>query len=544
MQGRTGLPQRGAEEVIEKVALIDALRRPECYPHPVGVVELVETHISWVLLAGDYAYKLKKPVDFGFLDFSTLTARRHFCEEELRLNRRLAPQLYLDVVAITGSEAAPRIGGTGTALEYAVKMRRFRREGELDNLAERGALREEHVDALAATIARFHAQAQVAPPDGAFGTPQAALAPCIANFDQLSRLHLPAGMAARLQRLHQWTLDEHERRRALIARRLAQGRVRECHGDLHLGNIVLIDGTPTVFDALEFNPALRWIDVISEVAFTVMDLEHRGRHDFAQRFLDDYLAHSGDYTGVALLPFYLVYRALVRTKVAALRSRQPGDAEGHRHAEADTLEIERHLGLAERFAAPRSPRLLLTHGVSGSGKSHVAMRLLALGDWIRLRSDVERKRLAGLAAQSRGGCGIDTGLYTPEMTGRTYERLLALAEWVLDAGDPVIVDAAFLRDEQRRAFIALARAREVDWTILRTSAPEPVLRERIVRRAAQGADPSDATPEVLARQLCAIEPLSGDERDHEIVVDTSRPVDIEALARSLMRPHGPSDPAR
>ena len=507
-------------------------------------MQLVETHISWVLLAGDYAYKLKKPVDFGFLDFSTLARRRHFCDEELRLNRRLAPQLYLEVVAITGTPEAPRIGGPGAPLEYAVKMRRFRREDELDYLAEHAGLREAHVDALALTIARFHAQSEPAAADTGYGTPQAALAPCIANFDQLAKLGLPGDVPARLERLKGWTVAEHRLRAPLIELRRTQGRVRECHGDLHLANIVLIDGTPTVFDALEFNPALRWIDVISEVAFTVMDLEHRGRRDLGQRFLDDYLAHSGDYAAVALLPFYLVYRALVRTKVAALRARQPDAATGGHHADEDLRELERHLALAERFAAPRSPRLMLTHGVSGSGKSHVASRLVALGSWIRLRSDVERKRLAGIGALSSSGSAPDGGIYSPEMTRQTYERLLALAGQVLDAGYPVIVDAAFLRAGQRRPFVAMARARGVDWRILRTHAPEKVMRERIRNRAAQGCDPSEATPEVLARQLRTIETLSDDERAREIAVDTSGPIDLEALARSIESRGGPNDGAR
>ena len=496
-----------------------------------------------MLLAGDYAYKLKKPVDFGFLDFSTLAARRHFCEEELRLNRRLAPQLYLGLVPVTGSVSAPRMGGAGEALEYAVKMRRFQREDELDAMAELGALREEHVDALAATIARFHAQAETATPGSEFGTPEAVLAPCLANFDQLDGLGLPGAMPARLERLRVWTLGEHARRVAQIAQRRAQGRVRECHGDLHLANMVLIDGTPTVFDALEFNPALRWSDVVSEIAFTVMDLDHRGRHDLAQRFLDDYLAHGGDYAGVALLPFYQVDRALVRTKVAALRACQPHAGAGGQRAAAETRDIERHLALAEHYAAPRTPQLVLTHGVSGSGKSHLASRLLAGGDWIRLRSDVERKRLAGLQSLARTGSTVAEGLYTPEMTQRTYQRLLALAEDVLRAGYPVVVDAAFLRASQREPFIALAPARGLDWRILCASAPEPLLIERVARRAALGAAPSEATPEVLARQLAEAAALSDAERGHAIGIDTSRALDIDALARALQAPRRTDDRA-
>lgn len=498
---------------------------------------MVETHISWVLLAGDYAYKLKKPVDFGFLDFRTLAARHHFCDEEIRLNRRLAPQIYLDVVAIAGTPQAPRVGGNGDgeAIEYAVRMRRFRREDELDALAARGALRAEHVDALAARIARFHDEAPAAPPDGPWGTPEAVLAPCTANFDHFARLPLPAGQHRRLARLREWTLATHARLRPLIEARLARGRVRECHGDLHLANIVLIDGEPVVFDALEFNPGLRWIDTISEVAFTAMDLEHRGHLALAHRFLDDYLSASGDYGGLALLPWYLVYRALVRAKVAALRASQPAGATGAAHAAADARDVDTHLALAERFAAPRRRCLALMHGVSGSGKSFAARRLVEDGDWIRLRSDVERKRLAGLDALAASGSAPDAGLYSTQMGERTYSRLLELAAQVLDAGYPAVVDAAFLRAAQRAPFAALAEARDLPWFVVLTAAPEPVLRERVAARRARGDDPSEATIEVLERQLASVEPPTGAERARTIELDTRDRAHVAQLADELAR---------
>lgn len=500
-----------------------------------GAVEVVETHISWVLLAGDYAYKVKKPVDFGFLDFRTLAARRHFCDEEIRLNRRLAPQIYLDVVAVTGTPQAPRVGGDSEAIEYAVRMRRFRREDELDALAARGALRAEHVDALAARVARFHDEAPAAPAGGPWGTPQAVLAPCAANFAHFEQLPLPAGQQRRLARLREWTLAAHARLRPLIEARLAEGRVRECHGDLHLANIVLIDDEPVVFDALEFNPGLRWIDTISEVAFTVMDLEHRGQPALARRFLDDYLSASGDYGALALLPWYQVYRALVRAKVAALRASQAVGVDGAAHATADAREVETHLALAERFAAPRRRCLALMHGVSGSGKSFAARRMVEDGDWIRLRSDVERKRLAGLDALAVSGSAPDDGLYSARMSERTYARLLELAAQVLDAGYPVVVDAAFLRAAQRAPFAALAASRGLPWFVVLTTAPQTVLRERVAARRARGDDPSEATIEVLERQLAGTEPPAGAERAHTIEVDTRDRARVAQLADELAR---------
>ena len=488
-----------------------------------------------MILAGDYAYKLKKPVDFGFLDFSTLAARRHFCEEEIRLNRRLAPAIYLDVVPVTGSLEAPRFGGAGAPIEYAVRMRRFRREDEFDRLAERGALRDEHIDALAAQVAAFHEQAAIAPAGGSWGTPGAALAPCTANFAHLLELPLPEPQKASLERLRRWTLAEHARLSPLIAARLAGGRVRECHGDLHLANIVLHGGQPLVFDALEFSPALRWTDVMSELAFTVMDLEHRGHHEFAQRYLDDYLAASGDYAGLAMLPFYLVYRALVRAKVAALRAQQPERPTRAAHSMADAFEIETHLSLAERFATPHPRCLVLTHGVSGSGKSFVARWLLQTGAWIRLRSDVERKRLAGLGPLQSSRSGLADDLYSSKATERTYERLLQLAAQVLDAGFPVIVDAAFLRADQRAAFAELAEAKAVGWVVLALSAPVRTLRERIERRLELGRDPSEATLEVLELQLRGAQAPAGPELEHAIAFDSGGENGLPELARELAR---------
>jgi len=488
-----------------------------------------------VILAGDYAYKLKKPVDFGFLDFSTLASRRHFCEEEIRLNRRLAPAIYLDVVPVTGSIEAPRFGGTGEPIEYAVRMRRFRREDEFDRLAERRALREEHIDALAAQVAAFHEQAAIAPAGGPWGTPEAALAPCAANFAHLLQLPLPGPQKTRVERLQRWTLAEHQRLRPMIAARLAGGRVRECHGDLHLANIVLLDGQPLVFDALEFNPALRWTDVMSELAFTVMDLEHRGHHEFAQRYLDDYLAATGDYAGLALLPFYLVYRALVRAKVAALRAQQPEGPSGAAHATLDAFEIETHLALAERFATPHRRCLVLTHGVSGSGKSFVARWLLQGGAWIRLRSDVERKRLAGLAPLQSSRSGLAADLYSSKATEQTYERLRELAAQVLDAGFPVIVDAAFLRTKQRAAFAGLAEAKGIPWVVVALGAPAQVLRERVERRLAHGTDPSEATVGVLEHQLRSAQPPAGPELPYTIAYDSSGERGLRELAQEIAR---------
>ncbi|MCC6610206.1 MAG: AAA family ATPase [Burkholderiales bacterium] len=521
--------------------LIDALRDPERYPHPVERVERLETHISWVLLAGEYAYKIKKPVDLGFLDFTTLDARKRFCEEELRLNRRTAPGLYLAVVAITGSDADPQVDGAGAAVEYAVQMRRFDQAGLLDRLAKRGELTPGLVDAIARDIAEFHARVAVAAAGSAFGRPAQVTAPALANFDHIARLlgaeaGASAADARRRERLRAWAEREGERLAPVFAARQGGGFVRECHGDLHLGNIALVDGVPTAFDCIEFNPELRWIDVMSELAFLVMDLLDRRMPGAAYRCLNAYLEATGDYDGLAVLRFYLVYRAMVRAKVACIRAYQPGLAADARTA--TEAEYRRYFDLAERLARPGAPALVLMHGLSGSGKTTVAGDLLERIGAVRIRSDVERKRLHGLAADARTQSAVAGGIYGADATRRTYARLAEAAGSALRAGWPAIVDATFLRRAERDAFRALARECDAPFAIFSCQAPEPVLRERIVARARGGADASEADLAVLARQLAVQEPLDGDELRDTVVLDASAgpraAADaVEALARRV-----------
>ena len=514
--------------------LIAALRDPARYPHAVGRVELLQTHISCVLLAGDYAYKIKKPLDLGFLDFSALEARRHFCEEELRLNRRTAPGLYLEVIAIGGSAAAPVLGGGGAAIEYALRMRRFEQDDLLDRMARRGALAPRHIDALAAGLAAFHARIGRAAPGDAFGSPAHILAPAAQNFEQLLPLARAETDLALLARLRDWTLREHAALEPVFAARQREGWVRECHGDLHLGNIALIEGVPTPFDCIEFNPDFRWIDVMNEVAFLVMDLfDHRAPR-LAFRFLNAYLEHTGDYAGLRVLRFYCVYRALVRAKVSCLRAHQ-ADLAG-REKSALQHEHRRHLRLAERLAVSARAALLIMHGLSGSGKSALSQVLLEELGAVRLRSDVERKRLFGLAPQVRSGSGLDAGLYRPGAGERTYAHLAELARTALAAGYPVVVDAAFLKRGQRGRFAALARDAGVHFVIAACSAAPATLRARVAAREREAHDASEAGLAVLAHQIATAQPLAQEETGHTLSIAAEQGLaapEIAALARRL-----------
>lgn len=483
--------------------LIAALSNAECYPHPVHDVVTLETHISWVLLAGDFAYKIKKPVDLGFLDFSTLEKRRHCCEEELRLNRRLAPQLYLDVVAIHGSETAPRIAGDGPVLEYAVRMRRFPQEALASRMLAEGRLDAKLIDAFAVRLAKFHADLPPAKHDPLYGKAHPLLKSALQNCTQIAPMLRDPRDAERLQTLRDWTELEFLFHYRDFEGRRAAGMVRECHGDLHLNNIVLLDGELVPFDCIEFNAELRWIDVMSEIAFLVMDLMDRGAKPLAWRFLNSYLEATGVYSSLSVLRFYLVYRALVRAKVHLIRSRQPGIGV----AEAQRLEraYRNYAALAQDCTIIGRPGILLMHGLSGCGKSTLASQLAQRLGAVRIRSDVERKRLHGLSPLTRTRSGIASGLYGDDATRATYARLAEAARVVAASGFTAIVDAAFLLRSQRAELRDAAASAGVPIGLLHVTAPENELRARLDRRAAEGADASEAGLQVLDHQIATAE---------------------------------------
>ena len=499
-----------------------------------AAAQCIETHISWVVLAGSRAYKFKKPLSLGFLDFSTLAQRRAACLEELRINRRTAPKMYETVLAVLGPAQAPRLVPLGQltptqqeeVLDYGVQMQRFGDDQLLARQLAAGTLTTAHLDALAQQVAQFHVSAAVAPAGSAWGSAALVRQQAQTNLDTLATVALPDADRALLADLQRWTQREGQRLAPLMARRQASGCVRECHGDLHLNNLVLIDGQPQLFDAIEFSEALRWIDTVADIAFLAMDLQAQGRPDLAWHFLNAWLEHSGDYAGLALLPWYLVYRALVRALVAGLRLAQAPDAA----ARAACLgELQRYLALAQQLSQPRARWLWLAHGVSGSGKSRHSARLVAARGMVRLRADVERKRLFGLAPAAASDGVVPGGIYSADATQRTYDHLAALAAQVLAAGFAVLVDATFLARAQRAQFVALAAQQQVPCRILAFDAPVAVLRERVLRRLQKGGNASEATLEVLEAQLARREPLDASEQALALCVDTAQPVDWEVL---------------
>jgi aminoglycoside phosphotransferase family enzyme/predicted kinase len=512
--------------------LVEQLRDPLRYPHPVQQVELVETHISWVLLAGEYAYKLKKPLDLGFLDFSTLAKRRVSCEAELRLNRRTAPDVYLDVVPITGSEERPRVGGPGEAIEFAVRMRRFDQARLADRVAKRGELAAADIDAMARAIADFHAKIERAKPDSAFGGPERVRAPVEQNFDQIEALVSESSDVARLEKLRRWSEAEFARIKPLLEVRKRQGFVRDCHGDLHMGNIVLLPSGPMPFDCIEFNPELRWIDVVNEAAFLVMDLFDHKLPGFAWRALNTYLEATGDYAGVGLLRYYLVYRAMVRAKIATIRAHQNGLPQKERTALQ--AEYRGYLELAEKLAGERAPAVVLMHGLSGSGKTFVAQILLQALGAVRVRSDIERKRLYGLQAAARTGSTPGGGIYGSQATQATYARLMEACRAIVEARYTAIADATFLRRAERERFRALAESLGAKFAIVSCRAGEALLRQRLEKRAAEARDASEADVAIMEKQRAGAEPLTDEELRCAVVVEAqSGEAGVQEAIRAL-----------
>ncbi len=513
--------------------LIKALQNPDLYDHPTTGFRVLETHISWVVLTGDYAYKIKKPMDFGFLNFSTLDRRKHFCEEELRLNKRLADALYLEVVPITGSESEPTLGGDGEPFEYAIKMRQFDQDGLLDAQQENGTLKPELLTSLAQQVAEFHETLPRVEPGKPLGTPDAVFAAMQENFDQIRPLLDDATLLDQLNNLEQWTRATFERHQPLIKQRHADGFVRECHGDLHLANITVFEGQVTVFDCIEFSEPFRWIDVINDLAFLLMDLESRGEFRLANRVLNRYLEYRDDFAALPLLSLYKAYRAMVRGKIALLTMGNPSLDDAGKAALMQRYRD--YAQLAEDYSSFPNPYLLAMTGLSASGKSVISADMAAELGLVRLRSDVERKRLFGLGPLDKSKSSIGEDLYTAEANQRTYERLAHLANDLLMAGLPVIVDAACLKRSERDLLTDVAEEHGLPFALIHCEAPEESRREWIRQR---DGDASEATEELLEAQASWFEPLTTQEKTHTVHLYTDQDHLAEAVADRIRQHFG------
>lgn len=507
--------------------LIAALRLSQAWPHPVADIEVAETHISWVLLTGSFAYKIKKAVKLEFLDFSTLERRRHFCDEELRLNRRWAPDLYLEVVPICGSVANPVMGGAGEAIEYAVKMLQFPQSAQLDHQLDADLLREADLEQLAETVAGYHRNARIIEYGSARESVRKVRAPMLENF-----LPLEEAIDMRLlSRVEKWTRKTLRALKPTLIARRKDGFVRECHGDLHLANLARLPSGIAAFDCVEFSAELRNIDVISDIAFLFMDLVARARQDLAAVFLNRYLERTGDYAGMQVFGLYFVYHCMIRAKVAAIRSTERSQAADR---DDDIDRLKHNLAVAARWIDRHPPRLIAMHGYSGSGKTWLSSRLVSHMPAIRLRSDIERKREFSADNASDAAPLTDSGRYSQRSRAEVYEKLFELAELLLSEGLNVIIDASFLRKADRDAVTRLADRCNVAAVFVDTAAHETTLINRLESRGALGRDASDADVDVLRFQVASADALTEKESSRTVGVATDKDVDIDNVVKRIL----------
>lgn len=509
--------------------LIQSLQNPTLYTYPVDKFRVIETHISWVLLTGRYAYKIKKPLNLGFLDFSSLEKRKHYCHEELRLNSRLAPDIYLAVVAIRGTPKQPELNGSRAVIEYAVKMRQFEPNNTFDQLIMSNQLTTEHIRQTARIIVIFHDSIPSATIDTEFGSPHAVIKPVRKNFSQIQQ-QADIDKPDALEQLEFWVEQQYNQLYPVFKQRKQAGFIRECHGDLHLGNIALINNKVVPFDGIEFNPSLYWIDVINEIAFLTMDLQEKQRSDLSFQFLNVYLENSGDYAGLKLLRFYQLYRAMVRAKVSAIRASQSTSARSH---ELALTSYHDYLRMATTFTQTTRPFMTIMHGVSGSGKSWLSEQIIERLQVIRIRSDVERKRLHNLSAHQNSHSTLNSGLYKQSSSDMTYQRLLQLTNQILESGYSVIVDATFLLEQYRKPFSKLAEQLQIPFIIVHTRSDKQTLVKRIKDRAKQQNNVSEANQAVMESQLHKIQPLSRCELKNCITVNTSKTSELSRLWNML-----------
>lgn len=498
-------------------ALIQQMMEPGFYPHPVSEpIPLIQTHISYILLTGDYAYKVKKPMDFGFLDFTTLDLRQHFCQEELRMNQRGAPGIYLEVLPIVQQGDRFALGGDGEPVEYVLKMKQFPQDRLLSSLFERGELTAELMERLGRAVAEFHRITPTTDHIRSYGPAERVREAFDENYEQTEAYIGGPQTEKQFDQTKAYTDRFFLERAALFQRRIDQDKIRECHGDLHLRNICYWNDQLLLFDCIEFNEPFRFVDTMFDIAYAVMDLDALGRSDLANAYLNTYLEETGDWEGMLVLPIYLNRQAYVRAKVSSFLLSDPGAPEVVK-AEAEKTAAN-YYRLAWDYTRPRQGQLILMSGISGSGKSTVARQLARQINAIHIRSDAVRKHLAGISIHERGGDEI----YTPEMSDKTYARLQELGLLLAEQGYTVILDAKYDRQTYRHQAIEAAQAQQIPMQILHCTAPVGVIQDRVEQRTTANTDIADATTDLLISQQQKWEDFSELERPLVTPIDTTR----------------------
>jgi uncharacterized protein len=503
-------------------ALIQQMLRPEFYPHPVQEpIQLIQTHVSYVLLTGEYAYKAKKPVNFGFLDYSTLEKRHHFCQEELRLNQRGAAALYLEVLPVSQVGETFQLGRDQSPVDYLVKMQQFPQETLLTGLYERGELTEDLLVDLAKAIATFHLTATTNDYIRSFGEVKKVREAFDENYQQTEKYIGGPQTQSQFDETQQYSDRFFAENQALFTSRISNNWIRECHGDLHLRNICLWKDHLYLFDCIEFNEPFRFVDVMFDIAYIVMDLEARNRPDLSTIFLNTYVEQTGDWEGLQVLPIYVSRQTYVRAKVTSFLLDDPSVSTADKQAASDTAAM--YYKLAWQYTQPRQGQLILMSGLSGSGKSTTARHFARHLGAIHIRSDAARKHLGGIALDQRGG----EDLYTPEMTQKTYDRLLNLGLTLAQQGYTVILDAKYDRQSLRTPVIQAIQslASPIPLKILHCTAPVEVLQTRLQQRT---GDIADATADLLPQQY--MEPFTETELPYVTTIDTTQAIEPALVA--------------
>lgn len=517
------------------MSLINNLKNSALYPHPVREFHLYETHSSQIITTGDYVYKIKKPVDFGFLDYSSLQKRKYHCEREIAFNKKLAEDIYLEVVPIYGSSANPSFAPDGEPIEYAVKMRQFPQKDILGQLLQDDQLTPEVIEKLATTIVQFHEQADIAGSNIEHGNPEHIHRFVMDNFNETLPLLNDQQEIVQLKTLADLTQLCYDGIRDKLRQRKEQGWVRWCHGDMHLNNIVLIAEQPVIFDCIEFNEDFIWTDVMGDLGFIIMDLDEHNKPELARLLLNSYLEQTDDYSALTVLPYFCAYRAMVRAKVDQLRLTQPGLTTIEKRA------IHKHyqqcLTLVKHYLEPRQPMLIIMNGFCASGKSTIARQIATRIGAIQIRSDIERKRLAGLNADADSQSRLLDDLYHPDTTESVYQHLADLAQRIIAAGFSVVVDATFLRHDLRDIFIRLSGKLNVPLTIVQCKAPDNVLRKRVAQSQTEEKI-SERRLEVLEHQLKHHNPFTPQELALTVRVDSTQPVSSEQLKAIINHQRG------
>jgi len=522
-------------------SILNALLRPETYGEDVKKVKLIQTHTSWVFLTGNFAYKIKKPVFFGFLDYTTLEARKFFCEEELRLNSRLSPDMYLAVLPVVkitnGEEEKVSFGGVGEVIDYAVKMKELPQDRLMTELLKQDNISYNTIDEIAKIVANFHKEAETNQRIAQFGSVETIKFNWDENFAQteefIGKTLSRATFRFCKKMVDKFILDNFD----LFLKRQREGRIRQCHGDLHSKNIFVFDKI-YIFDGIEFNQRFSCCDTASEIAFFVMDLDYFDQHHLANFFIDRYLQYTKDYESLALLDFYKCYRAYVRGKVTSFALNDKGISADDKMLAQKTASS--YFRLAVNYAQNlfAAPKLIVMVGLPGVGKTYFAQGLAKKINGYHLRTDIIRKELTNLPLDQHHYTGYGTGIYTSDISARTYDEMFARARRYLAFGKTCILDATFSLAKSRTQARTLAKEFKAKFLLVECYCPARVVIKRLKKRA-RGFDFSDANPLVYQAMQKNFDPVRCS-RD-VIKVNTAKPLKryikkiVQALANGFKR---------